>query len=485
MNTRKPLNDKIIDFEFRPPLESWNAKSLIVPEGAKERVDRLLVYQDWYHGVFAPYIEEANDRLVVNNLFRRIAVFLADFLMARSPVIEHGGEPPVSARFVESMMEAMYSVMLDYQRFGVGLMQVTEGDYGWQVDAPQPIYWFPIDDSAQVLLDFVSEGGKPYVDLLYDFGAGGLVTERHTVEGDRLGPIADDSVQTFYAEPADWLTLAEASYGRLGTIISTARRPRTGDWGLGAFEDIASLIFENTRGNSQISRILGQFGNPKYKPIRRGGGNGLPAPIQRINLEPGNQQTATNKVSITRWYDKALDQDSYIIEPPPGYDDIEYLVFQGSLRDHQMQRQLINEDIFLQSSIPAALWGLGTAGPTPSGVALSRQYVPTSVYIQDAQESLIKELRKVLLVGALVNGLTGSALQDYANSIRITWENMFDESTLIMEGMTVRREYGDQAAMVPEAIEPVGEVDGNGDPIEDDPIEDTGAAEAGPIEVLP
>ena len=481
-NTRKPLNDSIIDFEYRPPLDSWKTDSPIVPKGAKARVDRLLVYQDWYHGKFSPYIQRANDRLVVNNLFRRIAVFLADFLMARSPVIEHGGEAPVSARFVESLMEAMYSVMLDYQRFGVGLMQVTEGDNGWQVDSPQPVYWFPIDDSVQVLIDPFSEGGESYVDVLYDFGAGGIITERYKTERDNLGAMADDMVQVTYGDAGDWQRLAESSYGRLGTIVATARRPRTGDWGLGAFEDIASLIFENTRGNSQISRVLSQFTNPKYKPIRRGAGTGLPDVVQRANLQPGNQATAQGKVDVTRWYDRDLDQDSYIIEPPPGYDDIEFLLFTGSLRDHQMQRQLINEDIFLQSSIPPALWGMGTAGPTPSGVALSRQYVPTSVYIQDAQESLIKEIRKVLLVGALVNGLSGSALSDYANNIRITWENMFDESTLILEGMTVRREDGQQAA-----TEPVDMPEEIADDVEEDaePIEDSRAAEAGPIEVLP
>ena len=478
-NTRKPLDDKIIDFEFRPPLESWTVGASIVPKGAEERVDRLLVYQDWYHGRFSPYIERESDRLVVNNLFRRIAVFLADFLMARAPVIEHGIEAPVSARFVESLMEAMYSVMLDYQRFGVGLMQVSEGAMGWQVDSPQPTYWFPIDDTVQVLLDFVSEGGVAYVDVLYDFGAGGMIEERYTIESDKLSALADNPTEVMYGTPEDWDTLARSSYGRLGTTVSTARRPRTGDWGLSAFEDIASLIFENTRGNSQISRILSQFANPKYKPVRRAGNAGMPGGIQRANLQPGNQPTSAGKIEITRWFDRDLDQDAYVIEPPPGYDDIEYLLFTGSLRDHQMQRQLTNEDIFLQSSIPAALWGLGTDGPTPSGVALSRQYVPTSVYIQDAQESLIKEIRKVLLIGALVEGLSGAALEDYANSIRITWDNMFDESTLVMEGMTVTREDSAQPAPIVEDIEPVGEVDDEGELVEG------GAAEAGPIEVLP
>ena len=471
------LDDSIVDFEVRPPLESWAAGALLIPREAKPRVDRLLRYQDWYEGFFRPYMPRATDRIVKNNLFRRIAVFLADFLKSRAPEIDHAGDPPVSARFVESMQESLYNVMLDYARYGVGLFQLQLKEYGWEVDSPQPIYWFPIDDMTQVLLQMSSMAGESFVDVTFDFGVGGTVEERYSLDNDRLGDLVDDPTPLEFGTELDWEMLAASSYGRLGTIVSTARRPTTGDWGLSAFADVFSLIFESNRSLSQTSRILTYFGNPKLK-FKRSNTSTQPMVQQRINLNPGNQSTAARKVEITRFHDRDLDQDSTIIEPPAGYDDVEFLTFTGSLRDHQMQSQLIDEHIFMQSSIPAALWGIQSGSP-PAGVALSRQYVPTSVYIQDAQESLIKAIRKVLLIGALAAGTSTAELARYADNMLITWPNIFDDSVLHMQGMRVWREDSDGSE---EMLSEPEDIIGDEDEFEPDSEE---IAEDGQIEVLP
>ena len=184
-----------VDLEVRVPLSYWQAGADFTPKDTEGRVQRLLDYRALYDGDFERFLPE-RDYDVMVNIFRRQAVTLTNFFMARPPEFEYEGEHPNSTRFRATLLEALHSTIIDFARFGTGLLQVREGHWGWEACAPQPVYWYPANDLEQVL---VQRNGSE-VSLFIDRGNGEF--ESHQVTGSRqLAVIGDISRKPVTTSP--------------------------------------------------------------------------------------------------------------------------------------------------------------------------------------------------------------------------------------------------------------------------------------------
>ena len=432
---------KPTDYEVLVPDNSWRRGEHIIPEGARDRVRQLELWSMLYEGDYSYFLEHYE---VTMNFHRLTAVFLADTLMSRPPEFEYAGELPVTPQFLESMLDAMHCVIVDMARYGVGLFNIVgDQENGYFVEAPQPVYWFPLERRGTA---FVRKIGKDFIEVSYDYGLGqvNIDTFETAQNAEMLGNLVDQTVLEV-GDPAAWFAAEDQSTGRVSTFINVPRRPATGDWGTGLYPDITPLAVEFNRRMTQNSEILNEHGNPKILLIPEQNNN-----VVGQMADPDNRgetlrfKTFTNELNNQR--------KEVVITLPKGFQDARYLEWRGSLRDHIMASHLIQEQLFAATYIPAALYGLGTERPNPSGVALSKQYLRTSIYVQNSQETLIKAIRKVMIVGALMNGLGADEVTRFAEGLEITWPNIFDEDDLtIQDGEEETEDDGNEEEIIEEA----------------------------------
>ena len=220
-----------------------------------------------------------------------------------------------------------------------------------------------------------------------------------------------------------------------------ARRPESGDWGLSLFADVWSVIFENMRGLSQMSRLMRTFGNmkytleragdsPSYRDVSQGfentlaGTEGAGAPGRR----DGGRRELERRVLTDDLTNEALD----VFEPPPGYKAIDTLKANIDIMPHLALFQMGREEMFSGLTIPPDLFGLTTARATPSGRALELEYKPTASMVKAARQTVINAVRRALLVGAICEGRAAADVQEYAENIEIVWPNDFDQTSLVI-----------------------------------------------------
>ena len=142
-----------VNFEVRVPAEAFTTGNPVIPEAAAMRVARLADYDRLFNGAFDTFLE-ARDLVVRVNTFRKAAVWLADELMATPPELDVAeGEHLTTPRFRESLLEALHNVLVDYNRFGTGMLRVQPTAGGrWECAAPLPLAWYPISETAQAFV---------------------------------------------------------------------------------------------------------------------------------------------------------------------------------------------------------------------------------------------------------------------------------------------------------------------------------------------
>ena len=227
-----------VDYEARPLASAFTAGNPIVPRSVRNRVDRLNDYQKLFNGEFSDFLGQEDLRVRLNP-FRKAAVWLADELLSRPPeiVVPEGYEQPTSPRFRESLLRSIHSLVVDYNRFGIGLLEVRQaGDGRWECTAPMPIYWHPLSDSSQAFVRRVQgadEDGNAIDiwEVTLDYGNGLQEVVFFANDGNDFGqPIESLQVQLGMAE--SWGVLAQASLGRTSPFITGGAPP--GVWRLGA-----------------------------------------------------------------------------------------------------------------------------------------------------------------------------------------------------------------------------------------------------------
>ena len=427
-----------VSFEVRVPAEAFTTGNPVIPEAAAMRVARLADYDRLFNGAFDTFLE-ARDLVVRVNTFRKSAVWLADELMATPPELDvEQGEHLTTPRFRESLLEALHNVLVDYNRFGTGMLRVQPAAEGrWECAAPLPLTWYPISETAQA---FVTPRDGA-IEVVIDNGGGRIETYFFAQDEEKFGqliPSADGlPPQAQVGTEEAWGVLADSSVGRTSVFIPITRRPVTGDWGLSLYADVWSLIFEAMRRLSQMSTGLGIFGDLKYTLERDGSGFDYGQAKEGYDNSLGqgsSEQRSRNELDQRIFLDKVSNREHVVLEPPKGYSKVSTLQPEIDFFPHVGQYQLVREEIFSAINIPPALYGLTSGRDTPSGKALDKEFKVTAAVVKSARETAIKAIRKALIVGAIVAGHGRSEVEAYADRIVITWPNDFDSSTLETEG---------------------------------------------------
>ena len=135
-------------------------------------MNQLKHFLQLYQGDYSLYEEGMNVRVNVHKL---VAIFMADALASFPPQFTfEGDEVDLPPRFIQTLQNSLYCALVDHIRFGTSLLMVENGDYGPEVKAPMPIYWYPADKGADVL---VTKNGRE-IELYINEPPGVLVHER-------------------------------------------------------------------------------------------------------------------------------------------------------------------------------------------------------------------------------------------------------------------------------------------------------------------
>ena len=451
-----------INYEIEIPLDYWKQHASIVPDDVNRRVNQLKHFLKLYQGDYSDY--DADGFPVTVNMHRLSANVMADTLAAFPPVFKMSGggrpetppespdglpAPPeqpeesnplesdgdeleMSPRFMQTLQDALYCAIVDHIRFGCGLLMVQGGEYGAEVVAPQPIYWYPADRGADVLAV-----KKPKeIELYINEPPGVLVYERWSnVDDDAQSTRGDGSLgrllsseMEMLGDEAGWNVVQEYSTGRATPLINIPRRPATGDWGRSLYLDITSLTMELNRRLGQNSSILTEHGWPRevllpnteeqlnrsYDALIDGASEGKSE--QQIDIDWVTQQTR-----LGRW------RKSTVGVLSSRWRDVKYLQWTGRLNDHFNQIDEIKMQLYVQSHVPPALYGDGMTNFPAAGVALEKQYIRLHLYVMQLQATFINALRKAVLIGAMYEGAGESELRRMAEGLVIEWPNIFDE----------------------------------------------------------
>ena len=417
-----------INYELAVPLDYWQKNAYIIPEDVSRRVNQLKHFLQLYQGDYSLYEEGLNVRVNVHKL---VAIFMADALASFPPQFTfEGDEVDLPPRFIQTLQNSLYCALVDHIRFGTSLLMVENSDYGPVVKAPMPIYWYPADKGADVL---VTKNGKE-IELYINEPPGVLVHERWSnIDDDAqttgsAGTLKERLSQEMemVGTEAGWDVIQRWGTGRATTMLNIPRRPETGDWGNPLYLDITHLAVELSRRLSQNSLILTEHGWPRevlLPNIDEAFGETLDALLdQKPNSEDATVAVdwMTQQTRLGQW------RKSTIGALSRKYRDIKYLQWTGRLNDHFNQIDEVKQDLYVQTSVPPALYGDGMSNFPASGEALKKQFVRTYLYLKQLQATFLSEIRKSVLIGAMFDGAGASRLEDLAEGMVIGWPNVFD-----------------------------------------------------------
>jgi len=245
------------------------------------------------------------------------------------------------------------------------------------------------------------------------------------------GPQPDTRTET--GTPEAWAVVDELTDGRLVTLTPCPREPVEGDWGWRLYEDLAKLAFEYVRRMSLRSRSIGRHEDPILVGIPNENEGAAIAP--KVGVDRTDQeQIRLRQLSddLTRW------REQQVAWLPSGLQGLEYTSFEGDYGASGEALQEVRKDIISTARLPASLLGIDDIR-LGSGVALRVSHSQTYLAMQQLQESLIRYLRRIMIILALDMGTDAGTLRAFAEELRAEWMNPVDfleegESMLTEEG---------------------------------------------------
>ena len=386
-----------------------------------------------------------NDSSLLVNLFYESVERFSKYLMSQPPEIdrEDGGDLLVSDRFIEQLLDAMRMAIIDYRRFGTAIFRIgaevfSETDIDATVECPSPIYWFPASHTDDVLVIPSLQKGVPtqvYLDLGY-----GYVQKRDFDYSDSkiLGRLIDASDPVQIGSDEHWAYLQKTSIGRPGTIVPVLKRSGGTNWGRSLYLDAYNLVCELNRGFERGSIASDKIVQSKI--ILRGDGDN---PTGDLFAPDVDRALAMQEVSKNL----TLGEDAAIGELPRGYESAEPLEWMVNVQDLYLHNDKLLEMFFGISNMPAALYGIRIGDFPASGKALIEEYFSTSADVQEIQTQMVRSLKRAILVGAMVNGVSVQELQSLDENLIIEWTNKFDDDTVTEDAEI---EEGDDELLQPE-----------------------------------
>lgn len=432
-SVRTSFYNTYVDYETYIPLEYWKQGADEIPDEAFYRIKQLETYDRLYQGEIDGYFQ--SPLVVKMNYWYMVAERMNNFLMQYPPEFNFDWADMVSDRFIQQLNKQLPNVIIDLVRFGTGLFNVVNTEKGAEVQTVVPIYWYPVDDVADVLVVMPNDKDIPYT-LYVHFMNGEVEIREYENDAGKLGKRIRGTVSERFGNAATWSALEDVSIDRVGPIIPVSIEPSAGDWGRSSYFDITSLALELNRRLSGNSEILTDHGNPRLKVLP----DALQPAVRPENIERELLKTVTEQTRL----DTLRKTTTMLI--PRGYSDIEYLFWQGTLDDHFMQFDKTQEQMFSLTHLPLALMSIeGRVSVPASGRALRFQYMDPHAHIQKIQAQIINKLKQTILTGAIYNGAGASAVTQFADRIDIKWKNVFDE---IDESGVVELDEGDDAEVI-------------------------------------
>ena len=409
------IYDEAVDYELDVPLDYWRPGVSIVPPGTSRRVNQLREYQDLFDGNYARY----GDFTVRMNWHAEYAKAVLRTIMAYPPEVEVTRY--LNKNFIQSLLEALRTVIINLSRFGTALFHVMPTESGPLVYAPSPIYWYPATHHASVLVNLISVwdassiGHKLQAQLYVYHEEGQVELRLHELNGGILGKrlsseVIDDDV-------AGYEVIQQNFLGRRGALVPVKVQPVTGDWGFPLYRDLTSPALEFVRRQTQISQILTEHGNPSIYLVAREG---------ESPPDPGDldRHSVIAAMELALRYDTIRKANVWVL---PGWAQAaEYMQLDSDLTGHFMMLEETQKLIFAVTSMPAAFYGLGIEAKPMSGVALDKQFIRTYDKILSRINALIYAVSQVKTVAAKMAGASAAALQGVANE-QVVWRNRFDE----------------------------------------------------------
>lgn len=242
---------EVINYEILTPLSHWGASAKLPPPGTFDRLRQLREFRRLYDGdmdvIFKGFYP------VRVNLFRAVALNLADLLLAFPPEIVSGPDGiDILNRDLDTMLPGAIS---DLVRYGTCLVRAYRNDEEPHIEAPTPEGWFPALDGDAVVTELAD---RYEVRLLREDSAKLLTYE------------ADDEAQS--REP-DGIN-ANSAMGKLiesrpianpiqgQSVFPVALRPGGGRWGQSMFPTMYPLVTEICRRMTKLSGTLNDHADP-------------------------------------------------------------------------------------------------------------------------------------------------------------------------------------------------------------------------------
>ena len=415
----RDYND-VVNYERYTPLSYWQKGADIIPSDTHQRVNQLKTYLSLYNGQYDRYFQDPLDTQI--DMHYLFVDRLVNFLWQYPPELNFDWSDMVSDRFIQTLNIELKNSVIDLLRYGTGLVNVVNGRYGAEVQAPMPIYWFPANDIEDALLVPGYDGEGPHI--VYKHGANGewSRTEYHNDAG-KLGRVLSSETETF-GTPAAWDVIGMNSLGRASPMINFSLEPNTGEWGQSLYFTATPPALEAIRRFNGNSSTLTTHGNPRevYLPsefpgdIKKGQGNQIEGQRAQMQIYYEVSQLETNRRSPVQILSRK-------------YADVKYLYWEGSLEDHREQLNFALTMAFGMAYMPLSLVNLDgqLTIPTISGRALRFLYAPTHTRINNIQGIVKPVIKHVLLTAAAYNGHSAQAIQRFADRIVVDWPNIFEE----------------------------------------------------------
>ena len=425
---------RYIKFDITTPIGYWTEDAEGIPPAARERVDRLLAYEDLYHGDFSAWLN-LEERLVNKNWFSDISLLYADFMLAAKPVWYVGDQPlNGSGLLPETSLRAFgkitEQVVRDQATYGIGVVEVEVPD-GDAEAAPvpkprrvHPRLWFPTGDDDDVLAGPLDDDPKVFV--VQHFASGGEITRQLYGLGDdgKLTAYSGEELprrsQSIGSESA-WEVIEELTDGRATPLILCPREPEEGGWGWRIYEGLARLIFEYNRRISSRSGSIDRHEDPIMIaiPEEESGEIGGRPQMGRSATEREQVRLGEVNTNLATWRKQKV---GYL---PQGIGRLEYLGFDGNYEASAIALEDIRKDIVSTARLPASLLGIDDL-KLGSGVALRVSHSQTYLTLQNMQEALVEHLRRIMLIMAAAAGVEGDVIRAFNAELRVEWENPVD-----------------------------------------------------------
>ena len=431
-----------VKFDIDVPSSYWREGSEALPSATAQRVARLDAYDDLFHGDWSEWLLPS-ERIVTKNWFGDVGQMYADFMLSSPPVwyvgdIELKGSGLIADSALNSFERAVELIVRDQVTYGVGLVEV----YGGEVLRVLPRLWFPTGGEGDVVAGPVSGESGSFV--VKRFESGGVILREYFGLDDagKLSSYGGEMLPTVehIGQAAAWDVIMDMTDGRAVPLTPCPREPAEGEWGWRLFEDLAKLVFDYNRRVSRRSISITRHDDPILAAIPDD-----QAPVMTAPRFDGNQ-TEQEQVRIEQLNTELAQwRSQHVAFMPRGIRALEYISYTG---DYQATTEALDtdlKDIISTARLPASLLGVEDTTTLASGVALRIAHSQTYLTIQNIQESLVAQLKRIMLILALSEGASAETLRTFADNLRVEWMNPID---YLEEGVSMMTEEGSNEGAV-------------------------------------